>query len=82
MQEDYNWDLIMKVSIPVALAVAAVFYLRIGNSWKWSALAIGLFLAALLVYMRDKRKSNIFTSMGIVFLAALVVKLLRDLGII
>jgi len=82
MQEDYNWDLIMKVSIPVALAVGAVFYLRISNPWKWSALALGLFLAALLVYMNDKRKSNIFTSMGIVFLAALIVKLLRDLGII
>ena len=82
MQEEYNWDLIMKVSIPVALAVGAVFYLRIGNSWKWSALAIGLFLTALLVYMNDKRKSNIFTSMGLVFLAALIVKLLRDLGII
>ena len=80
MEEDYNWDLIMKVSIPVALAVGVIFYLRISNAWKWSAFAIGLFLAALLVYINDKRKTNIFTTMGIVVLVAMIVKFFRDSG--
>ena len=80
--EEYNWDIITKVSIPVAVAVAVIFYLRIGSAWKWVSLAVGLFLAALLVYINDKKKSNIFTAMGIVFLAALIVKFLRDLNII
>lgn len=80
MEEEHNWDLIMKVSVPIALAVGIVFYLRIGNAWKWSAFAMGLFLAALLVYINDKRKSNIFTAMGIVFLVTLIVKFFRDSG--
>ena len=80
MEEDYNWDLIMKVSAPIALAVGIVFYLGIGNAWKWSAFAIGMFLAALLVYINDKRKSNIFTAVGIVLLVTLIVKFFRDSG--
>lgn len=82
MQEDYNWDLITKVAVPIAAAEAAIFYLRIGNLWKWSGLAAGLLLAAMLVYIKDKRKSSIFTAIGMVFLAALIVKFLRDAGII
>ena len=80
--EHYNWDIITKVSIPIAAAVAILFYLRIGSTWKWTSLATGLFFAALLVYINDKKKSNIFTAMGIVFLVALIVKFLRDLNII
>ena len=82
MQEDYNWDIITKVAVPIAAAEAVIFYLRIGNLWKWGGLAAGLLLAAMLVYIKAKRKSSIFTAIGLVFLAALIVKFLRDVGII
>lgn len=81
MEEEYNWDLIAKVSAPIALAEAFVFYTNISDGWKWVSIASGLFLAGLLVYINDKKKANIFTAIAIVFLAALVVRFLKNFGV-
>ena len=82
MEEDYNWNLILKVAVPIALIVGFLFYTNINNVWKWISLVAALSLAGMLVYMNDKKKSSMFTAIGIVFLAALVVKFLKDAGFI
>ena len=80
--EEYNWNLISKVSIPIGILVAAVFYLDTSNFWKYFSMVAGIILAGSIVYMKDRKKSNIFTASAIVFLAALIVKMSRDIGII
>lgn len=81
MEENYNWDLIVKVAIPIALIEAYIFYTNIGNWWKWFSLVVGLLLAGTIVYMKDKKKNNIFTAVGIVFLVALIVRFLKNFGV-
>ena len=77
MEKDYNWNLILKSAVPFALIDAYLFYTSISDSWKWISLAISLSLAGMIIYINDKKKSNIFTAMGIVFLVALIVKFLE-----
>ena len=81
MEENYNWNLIIKASIPIALIEAYIFYINISNGWKWFFLIVGLLLAGSFVYMKDKKKNNIFTAVGIVFLVALIVRFLRNFGL-
>lgn len=82
MEEDYNWKLILKVAIPLAAIEATLFYLNIINFWKWISLIGALLLAGAIVYVKDKKRSSVFTAIGIVFLAALAVKFLKEFGII
>lgn len=82
MEEEYNWELILKFALPVAAIEAYVFYINISNFWKWFSLIIGLILAGTFVYIKDKKKSNIFTAVGIVFLVALIVRLLKGFGFV
>ncbi len=81
MQEEYNWNLIFMVSVPIAIIEIYVFYTNISNTWKWLALLTGMLLAAGIVYLKDKRKSNIFTAAGIVFLVALIMRFLKQFGV-
>lgn len=81
MEEEYNWSLILKSAVPVALAVAYIFYTNLGDAWKWAALVIGVSLSAMIVYINDKKKNNVFTAAAIVLLAALIMKLIRNLGV-
>ena len=78
MEEDYNWSLILKFSVPVSVIVGIVFYISISNFWKWIILLIGLVAAGALVYMNDKRKSNVFTAIAIVLLTTLVMALFKS----
>lgn len=82
MEEEYNWNLILKVAAPISLINAFVFYTNISNFWKWFSLVIALLLAGAIVYTKSKKKNNIFTTVGIVFLVALIVRLLKNFGII
>ena len=82
MEEEYNWNLISKAAVPIALVEGFLFYTNISDVWKWVSLAISLFLAGMLVYMHDKKKGSIFTTIGIVFLIVLIVKFLKDSGFI
>ena len=82
MDEDYNWDFIMKVSGPIALIEAFIFYTNISDGWKLFSLIAGLILTGGIVYIKDKKKSNIFNAVGIVFLAALIVRFLKNFGIL
>ena len=80
MEEEYNWDLILKTSVPVSLIEAYIFYTNISDGWKWLFLIVGLLLTGGIIYMKDKKKNNIFTAVGIVFLVALVVRFLKNFG--
>ena len=82
MEEDYNWDIILKAAIPISLIEAYAFYTNINDGWKWFSLIAGLALASGIVYMKDKRRSSIFTAVGIVFLTVLIVRFLRNFGVI
>ncbi len=82
MDEDYNWDIIMKVSVPTALIESYIFYTNISNGWKWFSLLLGLALTGIIIYAKDKKKSSIFTAVGIVFLAALIVRFMKDFGFV
>lgn len=82
MEEEYNWSLILKTAVPISLIEAYVFYTGISNGWKWLSLTAGLLIAGLIVYSKDKKKSTLFTAVGIVFLAALIVRFLKDFGLI
>ena len=82
MEEEYNWNLILKVAVPIALIGGYLFYNRsIIDGWRWFFLAVGIALAGLIVYSKSRKKQNIFTAAGLVFLVAVVVRLLTRLGI-
>lgn len=80
MEEQYKWSLILKIAVPISLIEAYVFYTNISNGWKWFALILGLILTGTIVYFKDKKKSNIFTAIGIVFLVVLIVRFLKNFG--
>ena len=82
MEQEYNWELILKVSIIFSILEAIIFYISIIDVWKWISLVAALSLTGLIVYVNDKRRSSVFTSIGIVFLVVLVVRFLRVLGLI
>lgn len=80
MEEDYKWEQILKVAVPFSLIEAYIFYTNIGNGWKWFSLVIALLLTGGIIYRKDKKKNNIFTAVGIVFLVVLIVRFLKNFG--
>ena len=80
--EDYNWNLISAVALPVGAIEAMVFYTSLGSLWQWIIMLAGMTATGIIIYMYDKRKANLFTAIGIVFLAGLFVRLLRLFGFI
>ena len=82
MDEEYNWELILKIAVPFSLVEAYIFYTNLVDFWKWVSLVLSLVLTGMILYMHDKKKSNVFTAISIVFLIALVVRFLRNFGLI
>lgn len=82
MEEEYKWDLILKTAVPISLVEAYIFYANVSDVWKWLSLLIGLMLAGTIIYMNGKKKSDTFTAIGIVFLVALIVRFLKNFGLI
>ena len=80
--EEYNWNLILKAAVPFSIIEAYVFYTGVSDFLKWLSLIAALLLTGWIVYAKDKKKNNIFTAIALVFLAVLVVRFLRNLGII
>ncbi|MBS3096299.1 hypothetical protein J4480_02560 [Candidatus Woesearchaeota archaeon] len=80
MEEKHNWNIILKIAAPISLIEAYIFYANMSDGWKWFSLVIGLLLTGSIAYMKDKKKSNIFTAVGIVFLVALIMRLLKNFG--
>ena len=80
--EEYNWNLILKAAAPFSIIEAYIFYTGISDFWKWLSLIAALLLTGWIVHIKDKKKSDIFTAIGLVFLAVLVVRFLRNSGLI
>ena len=78
MEEEYEWELISKVAVPFSLIEAYIFYTNLGDAWKWVSLVAALALTGMIIYMYDKKKSNMFTAIAIVFLIALIIRLLKN----
>ena len=81
MEEEYNWNLILKVAIPIGLIEMYIFYTNINNLWKWLLLIIGQVIAGLIIYKKDKRKGNVFTTVAIIFLMTLIMRFLKNFGL-
>ena len=82
MEQEYNWGIILKSAIPISIIVIVLNYAIIIPFWKMFSLVIGCILASVFVYIKDKKKNNIFTASALVFLAYLVMKILIEIGII
>ncbi len=82
MEEEYNWNLILKTALPISAAEAYFFYISISDIWKWLSLLMGILLAGTIIYMNGKKKGDTFTAIGIIFLIVLVVKFLKGFGLI
>jgi hypothetical protein len=80
MEDSYNWDLIMKVAVPISLAVAFIFYTSISIKAQWFYLFLWLIVTGVIIYKFDKKKNNIFTAIGLVFLVALVMRFIKTAG--
>ena len=74
MEENYNWNLILKVAVPFSIIEGIIFYLGIADFWKWLLLIIGMVATGSIVYYKEKKRSSIFTAVAIVFLTALIVR--------
>jgi len=82
MEEEYNWNLIIKTALPISAVEAYLFYISIGDIWKWLSLFIGILLAGTIIYMNGRKKGDTFTAIGIVFLAVLIARFLKGFGLI
>ena len=82
MEEQYNWPLILAVSIPIAVIESYLFYISISNFLKLLSLLIAVAIAGAIVYWKDKHKNNIFTAAGMVLLIVIAASLIRGFGFI
>lgn len=81
MEENYNWNLILLVSLPVAVIEFYLFYRNLSSAWRWLSLILAVLVTGAIIYTKDKRKTNIFTAIAIVLLGALIARLLRNFGL-
>jgi len=81
MTDEYNWNIILRSSLPVGIIMAFVFYTNISNRSKWIYLVLGLIVTYFVVYYQDKKKQNIFTAISLVLLISLIVYGLKNLGL-
>jgi len=82
MEEEHNWSIILRNSLPVAAIMAFVFFTDIRTGLKWLILILALITTYLMVYFQSRKKHNIFTAVAIVLLVSLVVHGLRNLGLL
>ena len=80
MEPEYNWNIILRNSLPVAAVMAFIFFTNIRNSLKWFLLILALITTYLMVYFQSKKKHDIFTAIMIVLLVSLIVYGLRNFG--
>ena len=81
MEYEYNWNVVLRSSLPIAVIMAIVFFTNINIRLKWFYLILGLIATYFVVYYQDKKKHNIFTAMALVLLIALIVYGSRNLGL-
>ena len=78
--KEYDWKLILMISIPVSIGVVLIFWKVDSDFLKGLFLIMGSLLSGWLTYRKSKKKSNIFTSAAIILLVAVIITLLKRLG--
>ena len=81
MEPEYNWNVILRSSLPIAIIMALIFFTNIKINLKWFYLILSLVITYFVVYYQDKKKHNIFTAIMIVILVSLIVYGLKNLGL-
>ena len=76
---EYDWNLILSRSIPIAAPVGLVFYYSDKKLFVWGSLAAGIIVSGLITYSKDSRKQNVFTSSALVILVAVAVLIMKKL---
>lgn len=82
MEQEYNWNIILRSSLPIALIMALVFFTNIRMGLKWFFLILALIITYFVVYFQDKKKHNIFTAMAVVLLVSLITYGIKNLGLV
>jgi len=82
MTKEYDWNIILRSSLPVGLLMAFIFYTDIKIGLKWFYLVLAMVMEYGIVYYQDKKKHNIFTAMTLVLLISMITYGLKNLGFI
>ena len=72
----------MKIAVPFAVAEIIVFYLNFLEWFKILMLIVGCIASGSIAFYKSRKKQNIFTTIAVVFLAALVMRALQVAGLI
>jgi len=80
MEFEYNWKIILRSSLPIAMIMVFVFLSNISIRLKWFYLVLSLIVEYFAVYFQDKKKHNIFTAMTLVILISLIAHGLKKFG--
>ena len=82
MSQEYNWKAILYGAIPPSMIAAFVFYSNTSRNLQWFYLILTIAAAMGITYYMDKNKQNIFTAPFIVIIVALIIRGLKNLGLI
>ena len=79
--EEHQWSHIWKGAIPSSIAVVLIFA-NITSRWRWALLLAAVVAAYGIVYLKTKKKADVFTAGAIVVLVGLAMEFLVRMGII
>tara|TARA_Y100000310_G_scaffold154898_2_gene154401 strand:+ start:44 stop:295 length:252 start_codon:yes stop_codon:yes gene_type:complete len=80
-EPNYNWGLILIISLPISIVTGLFFYFNENQILKSIMLIGGTILAGGITYRYDKMKANVFTSGAIVVLIAVIVTSIKKFGL-
>lgn len=79
-EEDYNWSLIGKISVPISIVIGYLFRQDLSDFLRWLTLVVGVIASGVIMYTFDKKKANIFTAMGLVILLSTFTLFAKRMG--
>ncbi len=81
MSEQHQWSHIWKGAIPASLAVIIIFA-NMTSRWKWVLLIVAMAAAYGIVYVKSRKKADLFTAAALVFLVGVGMEFLQKAGIV
>ncbi len=79
--QQHQWGLILRGAIPASIAVAIIFA-NVTSGLKWALLLLCMGAAIGIVYLKSKRKADLFTAAALVFLLGLLMHFLTSAGFV
>jgi ABC-type Fe3+-siderophore transport system permease subunit len=77
----YDWNAISKGAVLGAIGVVLAFSNLVSN-WRWGIAAICMAAAYGIVSFSSKKKSDLFSAVALVFVAALIMHFLSKAGFV